>query len=77
MKGAIHSAPDLRRVTVIGKADFERITNQLNKRKIEEEKHQAARQEKQRLRDLSRDKVKNWTNTIAVRKCTMESHDLP
>ena len=61
-----HSAPNLRHVTVIGKADWSRINNQLNKAAIQAEKQRKQREEKQRLRDLSKETVKNWSNTIAV-----------
>ena len=61
-----HSAPNLRHVTVIGKNDWDRITTQLNKGALQAEKLRKQREEKQKLRDLSREKVNNWENTIAV-----------
>ena len=58
--------PDLRQVTILPRADWERIQFQLNKRTIEEEKRRRAREEKERLHELSKERVKNWSNTVAV-----------
>ncbi|KAK2148070.1 hypothetical protein LSH36_518g02010 [Paralvinella palmiformis] len=62
-----HSAmlqPDIRQVTVLKKEDWERIQYQLNKRTIEQEKIRGAREAKERLHQLSKERVKNWSNTI-------------
>lgn len=62
-----HSAmiqPDIRQVTVLKKEDWDRIQYQLNKRAIEQEKIRAAREAKERLHQLSKERVKNWSNTI-------------
>jgi len=64
-----HSAmlqPDIRQVTVLKKEDWERIQYQLNKRTIEQEKIRGAREAKERLHQLSKERVKNWSNTIVV-----------
>ena len=58
---------DLRQVTVLTKNDWDRIQFQLNKRQIEREKIRMAREEKERLHAISKEKVKNWSNTITVR----------
>ena len=57
---------DLRQVTVLSKADWERIQFQLNRRKLEEEKQARKRLEKDALYEKSRSKVSTWTNTIEV-----------
>ena len=69
-----HSAPpgikmdsaDIRQMTILSKADWDRIQMQLNKQALEEERIRKTREEKERLRELSKQQIKNWTNTIAV-----------
>lgn len=61
------SGTDLRQVTVIGRGDWERIQCQLHKRQIEKERIQKAREEKERLHQLSKEAVCNWTNTLQVK----------
>jgi len=57
---------DVRKVTVLSKADWEGIQYRLNKRQIEAEKIRKAQEEKQRLHELSLERVKNWSNTVYV-----------
>ena len=60
------NAADLRQVTVLSKGDWDRIQYQLNKRIIEQERIKKIREEKDRMHQLSKEKVKDWSNTIAV-----------
>ena len=62
----LNDGTDLRQVTVLTKNDWDRIQFQLNKRQIEQDKIRKAREEKERLHELSKEKVKNWSNTITV-----------
>jgi len=57
---------NIRKVTVLSKADWEGIQYRLNKRQIEAEKIRKAQEEKERLHELSLERAKNWTNTIYV-----------
>ena len=57
---------DLKNVTVLGRGDWERIQFQLNKRVIEQEKMRKIREEKEKLHEISKEAVKNWTNTVKV-----------
>jgi len=68
-----HSAPsysempglrDIRQTTILNKNDWDRIQTQLNKHVIQEEQMRRTREDKERLRDMSKDQIKNWTNTI-------------
>ena len=56
----------LHQVTVLSKADWDRIQFQLNRRRMEEERIQRLKEEQQRLHELSLEQVKNWSNTILV-----------
>lgn len=58
---------DLRHVTVLSKSDWERIQNQLYQHQIEEARLQRIRNEREEQKQRSKDMVKNWGNTIAVR----------
>lgn len=69
-----HSAPaysnmpglrDIRQTTILSKNDWDRIQGQLNKRAWEEEQIHKAKEEKERLREMSKEQIKSWTNTIA------------
>ena len=53
-------------VTVLGKADWERIQYQLNRRHIEAEERRRCQEERQKLHALSKERVKNWSNTLMV-----------
>jgi len=72
--------PDInafRQMTIMSKGDWDRIQIQLNKRGIEEDRVARNRQEKDRLRELSKQQIKNWTNTIAgQRQKKLEARDL-
>ena len=57
---------DIRQTTILSKNDWDRIQAQLNKRAREEEQIRLAREEKERLREMSKEQIKSWTNTIAV-----------
>ena len=59
---------DLRQVAVLTKNDWDRIHYQLNKRAIEEERVKKMHEERERLHELSKQQVQNWSNTIKVRK---------
>ncbi|XP_013402738.1 coiled-coil domain-containing protein 173-like [Lingula anatina] len=56
---------DLRQVTVLTQGDWGRINMQLNRGQIEAEERRRRREEKEAVKKMSKDKVKNWTNTIA------------
>ena len=66
MPGTLPGEAELRHVTILSKGDWDRIQFQLNKRVIEQERAANAQKEKERLHALSKEKVKNWGNTIAV-----------
>ncbi len=57
---------DLRQVMVLSKDDWQRIQYQLNKRNIEAERQKKAQEERDRMHELSKERVKNWTNTVVV-----------
>lgn len=57
---------DLRRVKVLPKAEFDRITSQLNRRAAEEERLAKIRAEKEFLIVHSKEMVNSWGNTLAV-----------
>ena len=67
MSGPNINAPDLRQVTVLSKGDWDRIQYQLNKRIIEQERIKKIREDKDRMHQLSKEKVQDWSNTIIVR----------
>lgn len=56
---------DLRQVTVLSKADWERIHQQLYKKQIEEEKLQKMIREREERKAKSKEVVQHWGNTIA------------
>ena len=62
----IANAQDIRQTTILSKADWSRIQNQLNKKAIEEERMRRNREEKERLKNLNKEQIQHWTNTIAV-----------
>ena len=57
---------DIRQVTILSKADWERIHNQLNRKQIEEERLRKIREEREGRKNRSKEQVQNWGNTIAV-----------
>lgn len=63
---ALPNGSDLRDVTVLSKGDWDRIQYQLNKQMIEQERLRRIREDKDKMHELSKEKVKNWTNTIVV-----------
>ena len=65
---------NLRKVTVLSKADWEGIQYRLNKRQIEAEKLRKAQEERQRLHDLSVERAKNWSNTVYVCKAQLHRY---
>ncbi|CAI9544874.1 unnamed protein product, partial [Staurois parvus] len=56
---------DLRQVTVLPKADWERIVNYNNTLEDEERRLYEERKEQEALHLQSQEVVKNWTNTIS------------
>ncbi|KAJ1188273.1 hypothetical protein NDU88_005035 [Pleurodeles waltl] len=56
---------DVRQMTVLPKAEWERIRNNLNTLDKEANRICAEKREKEALHQRSKDVVKNWTNTIA------------
>ena len=59
---------DVREVTVMRRAEFDRIQFQLRKRQVLEEERQKRIAAKEQLHALSQERVKEWGNTIQV--CT-------
>ena len=58
---------DLRQVTVLSKAEWDRIERELNRRQIEEERVRRIRKEHEEQKQKSRELVKSWGNTLHVR----------
>lgn len=65
---------DLRQVTVLSKADWERIQTQLHRKQIEEERTQKIREEREEKQRRSKEMIKDWGNTIAVRFSCLLHH---
>lgn len=57
---------DLRQVTVLSKADWERIQNQLHRKQIEEERIRRKQAEIDEKKMKSKEMVDTWGNTIIV-----------
>lgn len=58
--------PDLRQITVLTKAEWLRIQDELNKVHKEEESVREAAKQREALHLQSKEVVKLWPNTIAV-----------
>ncbi|XP_072029416.1 cilia- and flagella- associated protein 210-like [Amphiura filiformis] len=56
---------DLRQVTVLSKGDWNRIQAQLDRSARESERIRSEKEQKEALKQQSKDLVKNWSNTIA------------
>ncbi|KAK3592985.1 hypothetical protein CHS0354_023210 [Potamilus streckersoni] len=56
---------DLQQVMVLTKTDWERIQTQLHRKEIEEEKIRKMREDRENLKNRSKEVVQNWGNTIA------------
>uniref|UniRef100_A0A8C4SDG3 Cilia and flagella associated protein 210 n=1 Tax=Erpetoichthys calabaricus TaxID=27687 RepID=A0A8C4SDG3_ERPCA len=56
---------DLQQVTILPKAEWQRIQENINKVNSEAEWLQQVRREKESLHERSKEVVKNWSNTIA------------
>lgn len=59
--------PDLRQVTVLSKAEWQRIQRELDRHNPEKERRTEEAQEREVLHQQSVEVVKQWSNTIAVR----------
>jgi hypothetical protein len=57
---------DLRKVTVLSKAEWDRIEQELNRRQIEEERIQRAKAQYEEQKKRSKEIVKGWGNTLFV-----------
>ncbi|PVD29918.1 hypothetical protein C0Q70_09177 [Pomacea canaliculata] len=55
---------DLRQMTVLSKAEWLRIQEELNRRHIEEEQLKRIRNEREEQKKRSKEMVKNWSNTF-------------
>lgn len=55
---------DLRQVTVLSKADWERIQQQLHRKQMEAERMQKIHEEREAIKNRSKEMVKDWGNTI-------------
>ena len=60
---------DLRQVTILSKADWDRIQTQLHRKQIEEERMKKIREERDERKNKSKEVVQHWGNTIAVGVC--------
>lgn len=56
---------DLRQVTVLSKAEWERIQRQLNRRQIEEERIRQIKMEQEEQKKKSKELVTTWSNTLS------------
>lgn len=61
--------PDLRQVTVLTKAEWLRIQDELNQVNIGKESLREASKQRESLHLQSKEVVKLWSNTIAVSSC--------
>lgn len=68
-------AHDIRQVTILSKADWERIQQQLNRKQIEEERLRKIREERENRKNKSKEIVQNWGNTIAVSFLKIKASD--
>lgn len=59
--------PDLRQVTVLSKAEWQRIQRELDRHNPEKERRTEEAKEREVLHQQSVEVVKQWSNTIAVR----------
>lgn len=57
---------DLRQVTVLSKADWERIQKQLYRKQMEEERVKRIREENEDQMRRAKEMTKDWSNTITV-----------
>lgn len=57
---------DIRDVTILSKSEWNRIQQELHKRQIEEERMRRLREEKENRKQMSKEMVQHWGNTIAV-----------
>ncbi|KAM3915847.1 cilia- and flagella- associated protein 210 [Leptodactylus fuscus] len=77
MADAARVAVDLREVTVLPRAEWERITNHANSLEEEARKLYEERKEREDLHLRSKELVKNWTNTISgLRKEKLQAKKL-
>lgn len=59
--------PDLRQVTVLSKAEWQRIQHELDQHTLGKEGIKEEAKEREVLHQQSAEVVKQWSNTIAVR----------
>lgn len=59
-------ASTLKDTLVLTGKDWDRINQQLYRRQLEQEKIKAIREEKESRKQLSKDMVKDWPNTLEV-----------
>lgn len=57
---------DLRQVTVLSKPDWDRIQQQLHRKQMEAERMQRIHEEREAIKNRSKEMVKDWGNTIKV-----------
>lgn len=57
---------DIRDVTILSKTEWNRIQQELHKRQIQEERMRRMREEKENRKQMSKEMVQHWGNTIAV-----------
>lgn len=65
---------DLRQITILPKAEWERIQDSLTAPTREAARIHAERKERKDMHLRSQAVVKNWTNTIAVRRMSAFQH---
>ncbi|XP_066431990.1 cilia- and flagella- associated protein 210 isoform X2 [Eleutherodactylus coqui] len=77
MENAAGPTVDLREITVLPRADWERITNHANSLEEEARNLYEERKEREALHLRSKEMVKNWTNTISgMRKEKLQAKKL-
>lgn len=68
MNAQMPDVSTLKDTLVISGQDWDRINKQLYRRKLEQERIEAIREEKEARKALSKDMVRDWPNTLEV--CT-------
>lgn len=69
-------ANTLKDTLVLSGKEWDRINQQLYRRQLEQEKIKAIREEKETRKQLSKDMVKDWPNTLEV-GFTKQQHKAP
>ena len=68
-------ASTLKDTLVMSGKEWDRINQQLYRRQLEQEKIKAIREEKEARKQLSKDMVKDWPNTLEVNAHKFQQHN--